>query len=135
MGLVCNLFAKINAQHFESESLPRCCVFNEDEAIVDIRKFWLITVTANNTYTLSAVNTLNCAYKYIKYVFDQSDNTITPAKDVPLAGSNAGDAVLFMIKRANSILNYDNYPYPRQQHHLPRRCHRLLFERSPSQNV
>lgn len=41
-----------------------------------IRCWDLITATAGTNYVLSTLNQLNHQYKYVKFVLDESDNTV-----------------------------------------------------------
>lgn len=82
--------------------------FNEEQDLVSIRMFYLVTVTAGETFTLKTVNDLNCDYKHVKFVFDDSDSTISLKMDLPLYGSSTGEAVYDMMSRAIQILTQEN---------------------------
>lgn len=81
--------------------------FNEDQDLVSIRMFYLVTVTAGETFTLKTVNDLNYDYKHVKFVFDDSDSTISLKMDVPLYGDCTGEAVYKTFSRAIQILTQD----------------------------
>lgn len=82
--------------------------FNEDQTAVFIRMWNIVTVSAGETYALKTINTLNAGYKYAKFYLDESDSTLSLSADIPLAGSNSGDAVYYMMNRLNGIMAHDD---------------------------
>lgn len=80
------------------------CFFHEDEDLVSIRMWYIVTVTAGKDYALSVVNKLNADWKYVKFVFDESDNTLTLEMDVPLNAMNPGQTVYDMMVIATRIM-------------------------------
>lgn len=82
--------------------------FNEDQTAVFIRMWNIVTVSAGETYALKTINALNSGYKYAKFYLDESDSTLSLSADIPLAGSNTGDAVYYMMGRLNGIMAHDD---------------------------
>lgn len=81
--------------------------FNEEGSEVQIRMWNLITVSVDEGTACRTLNDINNNYKWARFVFDATDNTITVKLDVPLSGTDTGDLVLRMMKRAIQILGME----------------------------
>lgn len=79
--------------------------FKEDE--VNIHMYYLVTVSAGENYTLKTINDLNCSYKYVSFVYDESNSTITLKMAMPLYGTESGENVFEMMSNAIQILTKD----------------------------
>lgn len=82
--------------------------FDEENTTVLIRMWNLVTVSVDDATACVALNEINNGYKWVKFVLDKSDNTITLKMDVPLNGTDTGDMVLQMMKRAIRILGQES---------------------------
>lgn len=82
--------------------------FSEGSDAVYIRCWDLITATAGTNYVLSTLNQLNHQYKYVKFVLDESDNTVYVQMDGYLSASQPGDVAYRMMSAILRILDLDD---------------------------
>ena len=80
--------------------------FSKDSDAVYIRGWNLLTTSAGTNYVLSTLNQLNHQYKYVKFTFDESDNTVYVQMDGYLSPDHPGYATLqAAISNLNTLIN------------------------------
>lgn len=64
------------------ESVKCVIFFRNNNHTVSIRIWDVLTASAGKNYVLNTLNSLNYDYKYAKFVFDESDNTVQVEMDM-----------------------------------------------------
>ena len=83
------------------DSLECSLFFNEDCDMVSLRIWDIIKVSAGKNFALAAINKLNSAYKFLKFVYDESDSTVGVEVDMYITPDfcqeNIGKGMLAMF--------------------------------------
>ncbi len=80
-----------STDHFSS---LKCRLFFKDDCEeVSLRIWNIVNATAGKNFILSTLNTIHKDYKFVKYVFDDSDNTVQAELDVYIDGDHCGRSV------------------------------------------
>ena len=82
--------------------------FSKDSDAVYIRGWNLLTASAGTNYVLSTLNQLNHQYKYVKFTFDESDNTVYVQMDGYLSPDHPGDVAYRMMNAILGVLDADD---------------------------
>ena len=82
--------------------------FSKDSDAVYIRGWNLLTASAGANYVLSTLNQLNHQYKYVKFTFDESDNTVYVQMDGYLCPDHPGDVAYRMMNAILGVLDADD---------------------------
>ena len=82
--------------------------FSKDSDAVYIRGWNLLTTSAGTNYVLSTLNQLNHQYKYVKFTFDESDNTVYVQMDGYLSPDHPGDVAYRMMNAILGVLDADD---------------------------
>ena len=84
------------------ESLAVMCYFNKDSEEVSLRMWEIVAAKADKASVLSVLNQLNSDYKFVKFVYDESDSTIQAELDMYIDGDHCGrsiyDAMLVIFR-------------------------------------
>ena len=75
------------------ENLTLMCIFNNDSEEVSLRMWEIVTTTAAKTRVLFVLNTLNADYKFVKFVYDESDSTVQAELDMYIDGEHCGRSI------------------------------------------
>lgn len=77
--------------NFDSQSIV--LLFDEDCESVSLRMWNIITASAGKNYILNTLADLNANYKYVKYVFDESDSSVQAEIDMQIDAETCGRPV------------------------------------------
>ena len=87
----------------------KCVIFFDDDLdSVSFRIWNIITASAGKNYILSTVNSLNKDYKFVKFVFDESDSTIQVESDIYIDEDHCGECVFDNMMTLFTIIDYDD---------------------------
>lgn len=78
--------------------------FSDEDSMVQLRMWNLLKVSVDETTACKILNDVNFNYKWTKFVYDESDSTITMKMDIPFTDDNAGEVVFRMMKNAIQVL-------------------------------
>ena len=79
---------------FANFKSARCAVFfRNDLRAASIRIWDVVKVSAGENYTLSALNELNRAHRFSKFVYDGSDSTVQMEADVCIDPEHCAESV------------------------------------------
>lgn len=81
--------------------------FKESEDEVDLRIWNIVTVSAGKNYALNIVNSLNANWKYAKFVFDESDNTIQAEMDMFINKEHCGEEIFKAMRKLFVVIDTD----------------------------
>ena len=82
----------MRAEHFPA---LKCTLhFKDDNEQVSLRIWNLVTASAGKNYIYSAMNKLNSQYKFVKFVYDESDSTIQAELDMYIDSDHCARSVL-----------------------------------------
>ena len=90
------------------ESLAVMCYFNKDSEEVSLRIWNIVTATAGRNNVLSTLNSLNAAYKFVKFVLDESDSTVQAEIDIYIDGDHCGRSVYDAMMAAFNVTDNDD---------------------------
>ena len=80
-----------NADNFSS---LKCLLFFKDDCEeVSLRIWNIVTASAGKNYILSTLNNIHMDYKFVKYVYDESDSTVQAEMDVYIDADHCGRPV------------------------------------------
>jgi len=80
-----------NMDYFESATVH--VYFHQDGDKVSLRVWDVVKASSGKNFALNVINKLNSDYKYVKYVFDESDNTISGEMDMYIDEATCGAPV------------------------------------------
>ena len=89
-------------------SLRCTLLFKTDNEEVGLRIWNIVTATASKDYVLYTLNKINADYKFAKYVFDESDNTVQVELDVYIDADHCGRVVYDSMMALFNITDRDD---------------------------
>ena len=89
------------------ESLDCFFYFRDDCEEVSLRVWNIVVASAGKSYILSTLNTLNDDYKFAKFVFDESDNTVQAELDMYIDAEHCGRSVYDAMMALFEIVDND----------------------------
>ena len=99
------VYVGYNLDNFEA--LDVYLFFYEDCEEVSLRMWDIVVASAGKNYILSTLNSLNDDYKFAKFVFDESDNTVQAEIDMYIDGSHCGRSVYDAMMALFDIVDTD----------------------------
>ena len=99
---------RISYSDDDFESIVFYIFVSDDSAQVSIRGWDLLTASAGKSYALNTVNELNNKYKFTKFTFDESDNTVSVELDGYLSEDHPGEVIYKMLCALSNILDIDD---------------------------
>lgn len=90
--------------HFDSLD---CVLLFQDNDEVNLRIWNIVTSAAGKEKTLDLVNALNASFKYVKFVYDESDSTIQGEADMLIDAEHSApqiDATMTLLLR---VIDHD----------------------------
>lgn len=81
--------------------------FKESEDEVDLRIWNIVTVSAGKNFALNVVNSLNASWKYCKFVFDESDNTVQAEMDMFINKDHCGEEIFKAMRKLFVVVDTD----------------------------
>lgn len=81
--------------------------FKESEDEVNLRIWNIVTVSAGKNYALSVLNSLNADWKYAKFVFDESDNTVQAEMDMFINKDHCGAEIAKAMAKLFVVVDTD----------------------------
>lgn len=82
--------------------------FKNDCEEVSLRIWNIVTTTAGKNHVLSTLNSLNAAYKFVKFVLDESDSTVQAEIDIYIDGDHCGRSVYDAMMAAFNVTDNDD---------------------------
>lgn len=110
---LCNILFSVHIIHLFTDSIDSfSCLacnlfFKESEDEVDLRIWNIVTVSAGKNYALNIVNSLNANWKYAKFVFDESDNTIQAEMDMFVNKEHCGEEIFKAMRKLFVVIDTD----------------------------
>lgn len=98
---------RISYSDDDFESIIFYIFVSDDSAQVSIRGWNLLTASSGKSYALNTVNELNNKYKFAKFTFDESDNTVSVELDGYLSEDHPGEVIYKMMRALLNILDAD----------------------------
>ena len=85
-------------------------IFDDNDRTVGLRAFSILKIPDSKVNNMFAVvNALNQKYRWIKFIIDEEDNTLTAADDAVVQLDSCGDEVMELCLRFASIVD-EAYP-------------------------
>lgn len=81
---------------FELDNFPSLTcylIFNYDNEEVSLRIWNIVTASAGKNYILTTLNSIEYDYKFVKFVYDESDSTVQAEMDMYIDGNHCGRSV------------------------------------------
>ena len=92
------------------ESVKITIIFDDNDRTVGLRAFSILKIPDSKVNNMFAVvNALNQKYRWIKFIIDEEDNTLTAADDAVVQLDSCGDEVMELCLRFASIVD-EAYP-------------------------
>lgn len=88
--------------HFDSLD---CILLFQDNDEVDLRVWNIVTSSAGKEKTVDLVNRLNAAYKYVKFVYDESDSTVQGEVDMLIDAEHSAPQIYSAINLMLSVID------------------------------
>ena len=82
--------------------------FKSDCEEVSLRIWNIVTATAGKNYVCSTLNSLNAAYKFVKFVYDESDSTVQAEVDLYIDGDHCGRSIYDSMMAIFNVTDRDD---------------------------
>lgn len=81
--------------------------FPADGSNVSLRVWDIVVCTAGKSYVTSTLNSLNADYKYVKFVYDESDSTVQAEIDMYIDPEHCGRPVYDAVSAIITVIDSD----------------------------
>ena len=96
---------KFNGENYDTLTVN--LYFDPNGDSVSLRIYNLANATAGENYIMSTIQKLNKAYKYAKFVYDDSDSTIQAEMDLRIDPNDCGEVVSENMMMMLNVVDYE----------------------------